>query len=190
MIDVASHENLFEILTSGFKHYMRILHNKTLWFLSLFFGFILTLIKHIFTEIFPTTLVAIGFPKDIVIFIVVLVVIDTITKQCAIVKKYYGKINIKNFLKACVTNRISSKSMKIGLGVKVSFYLIFLYIAHQVSIIPEIIGRQIISNTFYSLLFLIETKSISENILECGYKNIKPLLKFLNIKEDEIIQKK
>ena len=174
MIDVTSNENIFELFVKGFKHYIQIFYNKTLWLLSFLFGAILT---------------AIGYPKDIVVFIVILVVIDTITKQCAIVKKHYGKINFINFLKACITNRISSKSMKIGLGVKIFFYLIFLYIAHQVGFMSEIIGQKIISNTFYSLLFLIETKSIGENLLECGYNKIKPLLDFLNIKEDEIINK-
>lgn len=175
MIEIASSENIIEILIKGFKYYMQLLFNKTIWLLSFLFGIVLT---------------AIGYPKDIVIFIVMLVIIDTITKQCAIIKKYYGKINFKNFLKACITNKISSKPMKTGLGIKVSFYLIFLYIAHQIRCMPEIIGNILISNTLYSLLVIIETKSISENSLECGYKRIQPLLDFLNIKEEEIVNKK
>lgn len=175
MIEITSSENIIEILIKGFKYYIQLLFNKTIWLLSFLFGIVLT---------------AIGYPKDIVVFIVMLVIIDTITKQCAIIKKHYGKINFKNFLKACITNKISSKLMKTGLGVKVSFYLIFLYIAHQIRFMPEIIGNVLISNTFYSLLVIIETKSISENFLLCGYKKIKPLLNFLNIKEEEIINRK
>ncbi len=175
MIDITSNENLFELLILGLKHYLQLFFNKTILFLSILLSIIFT---------------AIGYPKGILVFILTLVIIDTLTRHCAIVIQNYGKITLKNFLSACFTNKISSKYMKNGLGVKAFFYLIFLYMAHQASIHPEIIGRSYISNVLYSILFIIESKSITENLIDCGYQGFESILKFFTSKENELINKK
>ncbi len=175
MIEVSQNENLFELLVNGFKHYVELIFNKTILFLGVIFGLILT---------------AIGYPKSVLAFIVTLVVIDTLTKFGAITKEHYKNITLKNFLCACFTNKISSKNMKNGLGVKSFFYLIFLYMAHQAGIHVEIIGGEYISNVLYSLLFIIESKSITENLRDCGYNGLNSLLKFFDNKENELINGK
>lgn len=175
MIEVSQNENLIEILTNGFKHYINIIWDKTIIFMSVILGIFLS---------------AIGYPKSILAFIVTLVIADTIIKLFAITKQHYKKLTFNNFIIACFTNKISSKNMKNGLGVKAFFYLIFLYIAHQVSIIPEIIGGEYVSNVIYSLLFVIEGKSILENLIDYGFKQLKPLLKYFKTKENEILKDK
>ena len=174
MIDVTSNDSIFELLISGFKHYMQLFFNKTILILGTVFGVLLT---------------AIGYPKGVLAFIVTLVVIDTVIKFCVIVFENYGKITFINFIKACFTNKISSKILKKGLGVKAFFYLIFLYGAHQASILPEIISGEYISNVMYTILSIIEFKSITENIIDCGYKGFESILRFFQNKENEIINK-
>lgn len=175
MIEITQNESLFELLINGLKHYMQIIFNRSVLIISMIVGVILT---------------AIGYPKGVLAFIITLVVIDTLTKHCSIVIQNYGRITLKNILTACFTNKISSKYMKSGLGVKAFFYLIFLYMAHQVSIYPEIIGGSYISNVLYSILFVIEGKSITENLIDCGYKGFEPILKFFDNKENELIGNK
>lgn len=175
MIDISQNESLVSVLVEGFKHYARLVFNKAVLLPSVILGMILT---------------AIGYPKSILMFITTLVVIDTITKVYAVVKKHYENVTLKNFLYACSTNKISSKNMKNGLGVKAFFYLVVLYMAHQASIHAEIMGGEYISSVLYSLLFVIEGKSITENLRDCGYNGLNSILKFFDNKEDELVNKK
>lgn len=175
MIDISQNESLVSVLVEGFKHYARLVFNKAVLLPSVILGMILT---------------AIGYPKSILMFITTLVVIDTITRVYAVVKKHYENVTLKTFLYACSTNKISSKNMKNGLGIKAFFYLVVLYMAHQASIHAEIMGGEYISSVLYSLLFVIESKSITENLRDCGYNGLNPILKFFDNKEDELVNKK
>lgn len=175
MIDISQNETLIDLLVDGFKHYAGLIFDNTILLLSAILSIILS---------------SIGYPKSILAFITTLVVIDTVVRVCAIVKRNYGNITLRNILYACSTNKISSKEMKNGLGVKAFFYLVVLYMAHQASIHAEIMGGEYISSVLYSLLFVIEGKSITENLRDCGYNGLNSILKFFDNKEDELVNKK
>jgi len=146
--------------------------NGAIWFCSLVLGIFLS---------------AIGYPKEILIFIAALVVIDVLTKHYSIVVINYKVFSFANYYKASfIDKKITSKAMRVGTSVKAVCYLPILYIANQASIIPEIFGGQQISMIFYSWLVIIEIKSILENLHDCGSTFVDPLLRLINKKKKQI----
>ncbi|MBZ9622829.1 phage holin family protein [Clostridium sp. FP2] len=133
---------------------------------------------------------AIGYPKQVLVFILVLIVIDLITKQASLVVMKYGEFSIHNYLKGWTEKPaiLTSRALKNGVCVKTILYSPVLYMAHQFIVIPQMIGGSIISNTFYTLLILVETSSIFENFIASGFAFFKPFLKYIKNKKNEVIE--
>jgi hypothetical protein len=143
----------------------------------------------IFNIVLTAFLSAIGYPKQVILFIVTLICLDVLTRWYAEVVKKYGHFSIYNFLKAWKPSEkaLSSKMLKKGLFEKIFFYGIFLFIAHQTSIITEMTFGQIISNFLYSIMIILDSISIFENIVDSGFDSAKPILDFFKRKKTEII---
>lgn len=139
--------------------------------------------------IFGVFLSAIGYPKQVIVFILTLCLIDIASKWYAIVVSKYGYFSINNFVNSWVCKHLNSRAIKNGIGVKLFIYVPMLYIAHKTSIIDEMYFGEVISNTLYSLLMLIETISILENLVDSGLDRLKPVLRFFNRKQDELCGK-
>lgn len=152
--------------------FMNLAFNKVVMGLSLVFGTILS---------------AIGYPKQVLGFILILTIIDTATKHYSIVKINYNAFTLKNYLRAWKDRNLTSRGLKNGLGIKTILYLPVLFVAHQVSILPEIIWGKEISNILYSLIAIIEFRSILENFEDCGAKGLSSILKFIKGKEEALI---
>jgi hypothetical protein len=133
-----------------------------------------------------TVLTAIGYPKQVLFFILWLIVADTITKHYSIVVINYKEFTLGNYRRAWKDKNLSSRGLKNGWGIKGLFYFPILFFAHQASILPEIIWGEIISNTIYSMLSIIEMRSIFENFEDAGYKRYSSVFKFISLKEDEM----
>jgi len=110
-----------------------------------------------------------------------------LTKHYSITVINYRKFNLQNYIRAWQEKNLTSRAMKIGVGMKSILYLPLFYIAHQTSIIPEIIYGQTISSVLYSLLVIIESISVIENLVDCGHTKLIPFLSFFKKKEEEII---
>ena len=131
---------------------------------------------------------AIGYPKQVLVFILVLIIIDLITKQISLIIIKYGEFSIRNYIKGWTGKPaiLTSRALKNGVCVKTILYSPVLYMAHQFTIIPQIIGADIISNTFYTLLILVEISSIFENFIASGFTFFVPFLKYIKNKEKEV----
>lgn len=143
----------------------------------------------IFSFLLTSFLAAIGFPKQVIIFIIVLVILDILSRWVAEVIKAYGKFDFLLFLKAWKHKKLNSKKLKRGLFLKVFFYSILLYIAHQCSICNELIFNNLISNFLYSILIVLDCISICENATDAGFDNINPIHKYLIKKKDDLLKK-
>jgi len=154
--------------------FLKILKNEMVWLVSL---------------ILTTFLSAIGYPKEIIVFIFVLVIADVISRMMAEVYKKYKTISLYYFVISWKgeDKTLSSKKLKYGLFAKIFFYGVFLYVANQTSIIPEVICGQAISTFLYSMIVVIEFSSILENSIDLGFKRFKPILQFFNKKRDELV---
>jgi hypothetical protein len=139
------------------------------------------------STILTAFLTAIGFPKQIIYFIIMLIVADVLTRWYAIVRKKYGNFNLKLFYKAWVEKDINSNKLKSGIFAKIFFYAILLIIAHQTTIVPELAFGKIISNFVYSVIVILDCISIVENMIDSGYSKFKPMLQFLKNKLKELI---
>jgi hypothetical protein len=93
---------------------------------------------------------------------------------------------LSNYRKAWKDKNLSSRGLKNGWGIKALFYLPILFFAHQASIIPEMLWGDVISNSIYTMLSIIEIRSLFENFEDAGYKNYSSILKFFSLKEKEI----
>lgn len=142
-------------------------------------GIILSVVLTVF-------LTAIGFPKQVIYFIIALIIADIITRWFAIVYKKYGKFNLTNFYNAWKSQILNSKKLKIGFFTKVFFYAILLVVAHQSSIVPELAFGKIISNFMYSMIIILDIISILENMIESGWSKLRGMLNFFNKKKDEL----
>ena len=140
----------------------------------------------IFSVIFSTILAQIGYPKDSIIFIVVLVCIDLVSKQYAIVRQSYNDFSIRLYGKAWMEKKLTSRQMKNGLGVKSLLYLPILYMAHQAGCIQDFIFGDTVAQVMYTMLILIEMASVFENFRDAGHIEINPLLKLVNSKQEEL----
>ena len=147
--------------------------DKAVWLISFVLGGILT---------------AIGYPKEVLVFIAYLIAIDLLSKWFSIVKVCYGDFTWKNYWKAWAEKKLTSRQLKNGLGVKAIVYLPILYVAQKASILPEIIGGQYASQLFYSLMIVIEGKSIMENFRDAGYTQANSFLKIFNQKEKALCE--
>ena len=151
---------------------IRYLFNEVILIISVFFGFVLS---HI------------GYPKEAILFIFTLCIIDIISKWYSIVVINYKCFTFLNFISAWKDKNLSSRAIKNGIGVKVFIYTPILFIAHKTTLIPELYYRELISNTLYSMLILIESISILENLVDSGFDRIKPILDFFKKKQSQLI---
>jgi hypothetical protein len=142
----------------------------------------------IFNIVLTAFLTAIGYPSQVINFILILIILDVLTRWYAEVVKRYGHFSIYNFLKAWKPKEkaLSSKQLKKGLFEKIFFYGIFLFIAYQTSIIEQMTFGTIISNFLYSIMIILDSISIFENIVDSGYTSAKPILDFFKRKKTEI----
>jgi hypothetical protein len=133
---------------------------------------------------------AIGYPKQVLVFILVLIIIDLITKQISLVAIKYGEFTIRNYFKGWTEKPaiLTSRALKNGVCVKTILYSPVLYMAHQFTIIPQMIGGNVIANIFYSLLLLVEISSIFENFIASGFTFFIPFLKYIKKRESEIFE--
>lgn len=130
---------------------------------------------------------SIGYPKQVLVLIVGLIIFDTISKHYSIVVVNYGKFTIKNYFRAWKERNLTSRGMKNGFGTKALFYLPMLFLAHQASIIPELIGGTAISMVLYSIIIVIEGRSILENYEDAGFSKFSSIKKFFEKKEKDIL---
>lgn len=142
----------------------------------------------ILSAILALFLTAIGFPKSVIYFILFLMIADILTRWFSIIYSKYGKFNLSNFYQAWKEHILNSKKLKAGFFVKVFFYAILLVIAHQASIVPELAFGQVISNFMYSMIIILDAISVIENIIDCGFHQFSPLLKFFKNRKSEIIK--
>jgi hypothetical protein len=149
--------------------------NSTVWIISSIIGVFLS---------------AIGYPREIVLFILILALIDIITKLYALTVINVGYFSCKNFFKTWLRDRkISSLEMKSGIFAKVCIYGTLLYAANSLIICQNDLWYAVaISNTIYTALVLLELSSILENFSDCGYKNFDILLKFFRKKQEEVLK--
>lgn len=152
---------------------LSLMFNKALILISLVFGLFLS---------------SIGYPKEILIFILTLIIIDLVTKQGLIVVINYGKFTLKNYKNAWVDRHLTSRAIKNGISVKVILYSPILYFAHQLGVIPEILYGSVISSVLYTLIILTEISSIFENGIASGKKGLIPFLNFINRRKEELIE--
>lgn len=140
----------------------------------------------VFSVIFSTILAQIGYPKDSIIFIVVLVCIDLVSKQYAIVRQNYNDFSIRLYGKAWMEKKLTSRQMKNGLGVKSLLYLPILYMANQAGCIQDFIFGDTVAQVMYTMLILVEMASVFENFRDAGHIEVNPLLKLINNKQEEL----
>lgn len=152
---------------------LSVLFDKTTLFLSTIIGIFLS---------------AIGFPNEIVVFVIILIALDIIIKQYSVVVMNYKYFTFHNYFKAWKDRKLTSRQMKHGIGVKTILYVPVLYIAHQFTIIPEILGGNVVSHIMYTALILTEIASIFESFNDCGYSQVLPLLKIIKSKQKELIE--
>jgi phage-related holin len=122
----------------------------------------------------------IGYPKQAIKFIIILVVCDFITRVSAEI------IHAGGLISAFRTKRISSRKFFTGFFTKVISYSVILIIAHQASITEELIFRDFVSNTLYGGLIIYDIISNLENLTEAGFRQAGSLLKIFKKKYKEI----
>lgn len=142
----------------------------------------------ILSFILTTFLALIGYPKQVIYFIMTLIVVDVITRWMSEVYKEYGAFSFSLFIKSWEDKILTSKKLKNGLFIKIFFYAIILLMAHQCSVVEEIYFGAAISNFLYSILIILDCISIIENMIDCGFSKFKLILKFFNRKKDELIE--
>ncbi|MGE6227643.1 hypothetical protein [Paenibacillus chitinolyticus] len=155
---------LFEMLSTMF--------HGTVVFLSIILGVILS---------------AIGYPKEVLNFIFWMIVIDLCTKHYSIIVIHYKRFNLSNYINGWRDRFLTSRGMKDGLGVKALLYIPILYIAHKLSVIPEVVFGSAMSSILYSLLLIIEIISVLENLSDAGHTEVRPLVKLFRKKKDELL---
>lgn len=167
--------NMWNDVIEQTQYILALLFDKGLFITSLIFGIFLN---------------AIGYPKEIFIFILSLVIIDIFTKQGSIVIIYYGKFTIRNYIQAWIDRHLTSREIKNGVTVKAILYSPFLYIANTICMLPQIIHGELISSVMYTMIVFIEISSITENFIDSGNKSLIPLLNFIKSKQKQIFGNK
>lgn len=151
-----------------------------------FFGSVCNYIIWLFSVLLGALLTALGYPKEVLVFIVVLIIVDILTKHYSLVRAKYNTFTLRKYFTAWKERVLTSRGMKNGIGVKVILYTPVLYIAHKASVLPEIMYGQTISSVLYSFLIIIEVVSILENYVDAGHTNLIPFLKFFKKKQLEL----
>lgn len=128
----------------------------------------------------------IGFPKEIIVFIFVLSVIDIISKHLSEVIFTYGSLTWGNYFKAWTDKVLTSRQLKNGITIKLILYSIALYIANQLLTIDGILFGKEISGVIYSALVFVELASILENGIHGGYTGLTPWLNFIKNKQKQL----
>lgn len=119
---------------------------------------------------------AIGYPKQIIVFIVALTLIDIFTKHISIVIANYGSLSLSNYFTAWKEKVLTSRQLKNGISVKTILYASLLYVAHQLGIIEGILFGKEISGILYSAIVLVELSSVLENGIAMGGTWLIPIL--------------
>lgn len=130
---------------------------------------------------------AIGYPKEVVLVILTLVIIDLATKHFSIVVIHYGEFTMRNYWRAWKDRHLKSRIMKNHICVKTILYSPLLYIAHKCTIMPEVLIGGAISSILYTGLLLTECQSIMENFIEAGYTDMIPFYGIFKKKKNEIL---
>jgi len=140
--------------------------------------------------IFGTFLGAIGYPKEVILFITILTVIDILTKHLSIVIVKYGSLNFANYFSAWKEKVLTSRQLKNGICVKTILYGCLLYISNQLGIIDGILFGKEISGILYSAIVLVEVSSVLENGIAMGNKSLIPVLEFVQNKFKQLFETK
>lgn len=162
---------LFQVILNELTKAWAVLSHWGIWLVSLIVGTLGT---------------ALGYPKQVLIVILIAIILDTLTKWYSIVTVNYKQFTLPNFFKAWKDKNLTSRALKNGVGSKTIMYLPVLYLAHQASILPQIIGGVTMSNVLYTIILLIEGISIIENFIDCGYTGLTPILNFFKKKQEEV----
>ena len=149
--------------------------DKTIIFLSLIFG---------------SFLGAIGYPKEIIVFILILSIIDIISKHLSEVIYKYKELTWSNYWLAWKEKILTSRELKNGVCVKLIMYSIALYVANQLCIINGILFGKEISGVIYSALVFVEISSILENVIHGGCTSLIPLRDYVRNKQKQIFKSK
>lgn len=136
--------------------------------------------------IFGIFLSQIGYPKQIIVFIVALTLIDIVSKHLSIVIVNYKSLSFSNYIKAWCERVLTSRQLKNGICIKTIMYACLLYISHQLGIIDGILFGKEISYILYNAIILVEISSILENFIDCGFKSLIPLLSFIKGKQKQL----
>lgn len=118
----------------------------------------------------------IGYPKDILNFIAILVFLDLITKLFSIVLNRYNDFTPKLFIKACKEHLITSRALRIGTLSKLMVYLPFLIVANFINIVDELSLLRFFSNLIYVIITTAEILSLLENLISCTHGDLKKYL--------------
>ena len=140
--------------------------------------------------IFGIFLGAIGYPKQIIVFIAVLTLIDILTKHLSLVVINYGSLSFSNYTTAWKEKVLTSRQLKNGVCVKTIMYSCLLYISNQLCIIDGIIFGKEISGILYSAIALVEISSVLENGIAMGNSNLTPMLEFIKNKQKQLFVSK
>jgi len=131
---------------------------------------------------------AIGFPKQIIFFIVALTLIDIVSKHISIVIVNYGSLSFANYTKAWKEKILTSRQLKNGISVKTIMYASLMYIAHQLGIIEDIMFGKQISYIIYNSIVLVEISSVLENGIVMGGTWLIPIRDFIKNKYKQLFE--
>jgi hypothetical protein len=134
---------------------------------------------------------AIGYPKQVILFIAFLIIADILTRFHSEVYKHYGYFSIQKFFQAWSSSEkvLTSRKLKNGFFTKIFFYSILLYIAHQTGITNELYFGKFVSNFMYSSLIILDSISICENMSESNFANANFIKKFFEKQRDNLMEK-
>jgi len=141
----------------------------------------------ILSFIFGVFLSQIGYPKEIVVFILVLSIVDILTKHISIVITNYSSLNFSNYFKAWQEKKLTSRQLKNGISVKVILYAILMYISNQLCVVDGILFGKEISGVIYSAIVFVEVSSVLENGIAMGGSGLIPVRDFIKNKYKQIL---
>lgn len=118
----------------------------------------------------------IGYPKDILNFIAILVFLDLITKLYSIVLNKYNDFTPRLFIQACKERLITSRALRIGTLSKLMVYLPFLIVANFINIVDELSLLKFFSNLIYVIITTAEILSLLENLISCTHGDLRKYL--------------
>lgn len=132
---------------------------------------------------FVTLFVWMVFPIETFIayskIVVIVIILDLFSKYYSITKRSGG------FLKALKTGRLSSKRLWIGTRRKIVSYLLIMIL---VGLAYRITPIEIIGTVAYATIFLRETQSVAENMVDAGHKELQWFIVFISSKREQILK--